>query len=293
MEKRNLLLPGAELRSAADFAIEGKAVSYAQLSPDDQLGPGYRETVVPGAFTESIRAGGYQGDVHAFVNHDASLVLGRLKNGSLKLMDSKSALRFRIQLDKNNPRHVQTYQDVKTGLLDECSFSFVPQEQVWLDDVDTKGQPCKTRAIQKAHLIDVSIVSRPFYSLPGSTDAEARAAEARAALAKLETHGLSDAIAILRKAAKISARTLRAESDTSQVDFASHLQRCHEYGEFLESQLDQALNVSNSDDEDVDSVTRGAFMVARAACRIHNENCAQARLYHSKNQEAKKAKGKK
>ena len=288
MEKRNLLLPGAELRSAEDFAIEGKAVSYAQLSPDDQLGPGYRETVVPGAFTESIRSGGYQGDVHAFVNHDVNAVLGRLKNGSLKLMDSKSALRFRIQLDKNNPRHVQTYQDVKTGLLDECSFSFIPQEQVWLDDVDTKGQPCKTRAIQKAHLIDVSIVSRPFYSLPGSTDAQARAAEARAALAKMQTHGLAESVAILRKAAKISVRA--DGQGMSQVDFASHLQRCHEYGEFLESQLDQALNVSNSDDEDVDSDTRGAFMVARAACRVHNENMASARLYHSRNQSKKKKK---
>ena len=291
MEKRNLLLPGAELRAAADFAIEGKAVSYAKHSPDDQLAPGYREMVMPGCFKESLAAGGYQGDVHCLVNHDANLVLGRLRNGSLKLVDGPDALRFRVQLDRNNPRHVQAYQDVKTHLLDECSFMFLASDQDFLDDFDTKGNPCRTRRIKKAELGDVSIVSRPFYSLPGSTDAQARAAEARAALAKLETHGLADAIAVLRKATRLSARTLRADGNgESQLDFASHLQRCHEYGEFLESQLDQALDVSNSDDEDVDKITRSAFMIGRAACRIHNENLAQARLYHSRNQEAKKKK---
>jgi uncharacterized protein len=276
METRTLVI-GAEVRAAGEFCIVGKALSYNRNSPDNQLGPGLRERIAPGCFRESLAKGGEDGDVKCLVNHAADNILGRRKNGTLQLTDGADALRFRVQLNPKSQAHKDIYESVKRGDLNECSFAFVPQEQEYLNDTDTSGKPCKTRVIRKASLLDVSIVTYPFYSNEGSTDAQARA-EMRAAQSKLGTHGLKVAIETLRKATKMSSRTLRA--DSSPIDFASHLQRCHEYGEFLESQLDEALGVSNADDEDVDEKTRGAFLVARAACRIHNENMAIARLYH-------------
>jgi hypothetical protein len=136
----------------------------------------------------------------------------------------------------------------------------------------------------------------PFYSLPGSTDAQARAeVRTKAQEDVFKKSGLIEAAKVLRRAAKIATRDIaRAlRSDSSPIDFSSHLQRCSEYGEFLGSQLDQALGVMDYEDEDVDEDTRGAFRVAKAACNIHNENMAQARLFHSRNQDAKKSKGKK
>jgi uncharacterized protein len=297
MEQRSVVIGGAELRAASNFVIEGKAVTYNKPSPDNQLAPGAREVVLPGAFKQSIQRGGFQGDCKALVNHDPNRVLGRLKNGTLQLFDSPEALRFSIQLDRKQQAHQDVYASVQRGDLNECSFSFVVDKdggQAFIDDRDSQGAPCKTRQIIKAELSDVSLVVFPFYSDPGSTSAEARA---RAALKVNETHGLLEAIKVLRKAAAMAARDIKfvmamRGSFGDQVDFASHMQRCQEYGEFLVSQMDQAWDVLNSEDGDpddnADESCRMAFRKAHAHARFHGDELATARLLYEKKKAAKK-----
>jgi HK97 family phage prohead protease len=222
-EKR-VFIANAELRAEADFVVAGKAVSYNQLSPDNQLAEGAREKVAPGAFAASIRQGGFQGDVVCTINHNDDRILGRLSNGTLTLNDGRDALRFHCQLDKNNPDHVAAHASIKRGDLSHCSFQFANTTSDYLDDTDTQGNPCVTRVIKKADLIDVSIVSRPFYSLPGSTDAQARAAEARAAEARSKAQKKStraESIAIFRKLTRSMAeKALKAFIEVAQRDGA-------------------------------------------------------------------------
>jgi len=217
-EKR-VFIANAELRAESDFVVTGKAVTYNKLSPDNQLGEGLREKVAPGAFADSIRQGGFQGDVVCTINHNDDRILGRLSNGTLKLDDTPQALRFRCQLDRNNPDHVAAHASINRGDLSQCSFQFANTKSDYLDDTDTQGEPCVTRVIQKADLIDVSIVSRPFYSLPGSTDAQARAAEARSKAQKNGTR--AESIAKFRKLTRAMAeKALKAFVEVAQRDGA-------------------------------------------------------------------------
>jgi uncharacterized protein len=296
MEQRSVVIGGAELRAATNFTIEGKALSYNKPSPDNQLAPGVRELVLPGAFRYSIQQGGFQGDVKALVNHNADKVLGRLKSGTLQLFDSPEALRFSVQLDRKQQAHQDVYAAVQRGDLNECSFGFVVDPnggQDYIDDTDSTGAPCKTRRIIRAELSDISVVTFPFYSNAGSTSAEARALKVN------ETHGLLEAVKILRKAAAMTVSSIRFAlairgDDFSQVDFASHMLRCQEYGEFLLSQMDQAHEVLNSQDGDpddcADEACRMYFYKAHAHSRFFGDELATARILFDKNKAKKQKK---
>ena len=67
-----------ELRAAPDFTLQGTAARFNTRSSD--LG-GFVETIAPGAFTRSLKAGG---KVIVAVNHDPNQVLGSTKSGTGK-----------------------------------------------------------------------------------------------------------------------------------------------------------------------------------------------------------------
>jgi HK97 family phage prohead protease len=151
-----------QIRAAKDndFKLEGYAATFGTESND--LG-GFKEIVAPGAFARSLAA---QADIHATVQHNFGSLLGRTKNGSLTLEEDQRGLRFSIQLDKNSTLHKEVYNNVRSGLLDECSFTFCvgPEGQVWSADG-------KKRTLTDVDLIEVAIVALPAY--PG-TSADAR-----------------------------------------------------------------------------------------------------------------------
>jgi hypothetical protein len=164
-----------ELRAAADedFALEGTAVSYDCLSQD--LG-GFRERIMPGAFTRSLKEGA---DVKCLMNHDPNFLLGRTKSGTLQLKDSRTGLGFRCQLDKNNSAHRDVYASVKRGDLSECSFAFiVPQGGDAFDEATQDGKRFLRRTVMEAALRDVSVVVDPAYNADGATSVDARTADA-------------------------------------------------------------------------------------------------------------------
>jgi HK97 family phage prohead protease len=163
-----------ELRAAAeDFVLEGTAVSYDCLSQD--LG-GFRERIMPGAFTRSIKQGA---DVKCLFNHDPNFLLGRTKSDTLQLQDTPTGLRFRCALDRNSSAHRDIYASVKRRDLSECSFAFtIPQGGDVFDQVMESGKRFTRRTVNEAALLDVSVVVSPAYDAPGSTSVDARNTDA-------------------------------------------------------------------------------------------------------------------
>ncbi len=159
MEQRSF--SGMQLRAAAGFVLEGVAASYN--TPSRDLG-GFTEKIAPGAFTRSLREGK---DVKCLFNHDANLILGRVKNGTLTLTDTPEGLAFRCQLDQRSQMHKDLHASVQRGDIDECSFAFIVRDggQKWNGSL---------RTVTDVDLCDVSVVTYPAY--PTGTSASARSA---------------------------------------------------------------------------------------------------------------------
>jgi uncharacterized protein len=174
MAKMEIRTVATALRAAssAEFKLEGTACSYNALSKD--LG-GFVERIAPGAFARSLA--NTSQDVICTFNHSPDKVLGRLKNGTLKLQDSPYSLDFSCQLDPNQTTHCDLYSSVKRGDISECSFAFAvdndggPGEE--FESVCTANGTTTLRTITAAHLFDVSAVTNPAYG-SGATNVNAR-----------------------------------------------------------------------------------------------------------------------
>jgi len=261
----------AEVRTAGDeFALVGYACKYNVLSHN--LG-GFREKISPGVFGRSLKN---NADVKALFNHNPSNILGRTKSGTLKLEDTPVGLRFYCALDKNSQAHKDLYGAVKRGDIDECSFAFTvpPGGDEWEDGTDEEtGRSIQIRTLKDVDLLDVSVVTNPAY--PNTQ------VDARQALKIRESHGLIEAVRVMRKMAQAMVMRWKEPSPTG---FASHLQRCHEAAELAYAYSAQAGNVLSydEDEENPDEMTRGAFRVANAALEVACQNLATARLQHAK-----------
>ena len=171
-------LPAAELRVDQ---VDGKRriVGYAAVfnSPSEDLG-GFREIIRPGAFASALAGA----DVRLVVNHDPSLILGRTRNGTLKLVEDSRGLRY--EADPPDTQMARDYLvSIERGDLSESSFRF------YMFDDPNRGQSCRSeptgviREITEfARIDDVSIVAYAAYR---ATEVSVRSLDqARLALAK-------------------------------------------------------------------------------------------------------------
>lgn len=121
LECRSMLV--CELRVNDD----GKRIAgYASVfNEETDIAGMFREVVKPGAFKRAIKE---KQDVYALKNHDANLILGRTKNSSLTMREDERGLW--VEFD---PPDTQTGRDmveeIRTGLVDEMSFAFIPGEE--------------------------------------------------------------------------------------------------------------------------------------------------------------------
>ena len=125
---------------------------------------GFREKIAKGAFTEALRTS----DVRALFNHDEEYVLGRVKSGTLRLMEDERGLKVEI-----DPPDTQDAKDLikrmQRGDIDQMSFAFTMEGGVQTWD-ETGDMPL--RIIEKVgELLDVSVVTYPAYP---ETEAAAR-----------------------------------------------------------------------------------------------------------------------
>lgn len=148
----------SELRAEGqgdEMSLVGYAAKFGVESGD--LG-GFRETIMPGAFTRSLQSGA---DVRCLFNHDPSIVLGRTKNGTLTLEEDATGLRFRCVLP-NTQAARDLHASVKRGDIDSNSFAFIPKEQTW-EKASENGDMYASRKLMSVDLQDVSPVTYPAY----------------------------------------------------------------------------------------------------------------------------------
>lgn len=179
--------------------IRGYAALFNSLSED--LG-GFREQISVGAFAEAIG----NSDVRALINHDANLVLGRNKSGTLTMREDASGLYIEVV-----PPDTQASRDLmalmRRGDVNQMSFAFTVarEDQTWTRD----GTGPWLRTIKKvSRLYDVSVVTYPAYP---STTAAVRALQER------EQSEAAQQLEAARQGAKRAARSRELDILAAQV----------------------------------------------------------------------------
>ena len=138
-------------RDDGDLYIEGY---FAVFNSDYHIAPGMTESVASGAFSNSL-----SGDIRALTNHDTTLVLGRTTVHTLELKEDSHGLWGRIKINPNDSDAMNTYERVKRGDVNGCSFGFYPvsEETELLEDGSIHW------TITDVDLFEVSCCSFPAY----------------------------------------------------------------------------------------------------------------------------------
>jgi uncharacterized protein len=226
MKQPKIEVRGFSVRATGDdsaFVLEGYAATFGTRSAP--IGGQFYEIIAPGAFSDALEN---NPDIHATVQHNFNTLLGRTKNGSLTLEQDDKGLRFSIALDKNSSLHREVFNNVKSGLLDECSFSFNECVDTW--EPATKECPLPTRTITKCGLFEIAAVALPAYS---GTSVDARSAVANSGLlakvqalpALWEQQSRAHAIALeISRSANTPAAQVRSSED-GEDDLTDEIQK--------------------------------------------------------------------
>lgn len=164
-ETRTIMVGELRVIAAADNApskIAGHAAKFDVLSED--LG-GFRERIAPGAFAKTITSA----DIRALWNHDANIVLGRNKAGTLRLWEDISGLAYEVDAPETQLVRDMCLAPIGRGDVNQCSFGFVTVLDKWAK-VDGEW----LRTLLEVELFDVSPVTYPAYQ---QTDVAVRSLE--------------------------------------------------------------------------------------------------------------------
>lgn len=155
-EIRNLKKTQVEVREGENGqrTIAGYAVKWEMKSHAMGYFKRFKEQFTKGAFAESLT----NDDQLALWSHDTTKVLGRTKNGTLRLFEDDVGLRFELDLP-NSTLGNDAYETIKRGDVDGVSFGFRMVKQEW-DENDTENI---VRTISKAKLLEISPVAFPAY----------------------------------------------------------------------------------------------------------------------------------
>lgn len=152
-----------EISALKGNTVVGKAIVYNSLSKELQTpnGSKFRELITPGAVVPSA-------DVMALFNHNRDVLLGRMSNNTLRLIDSPDGLHVEIDLpDTSYGRDLRALME--RGDVSAFSFGFHPLKQRTYQRADTK-----IREINQLRLTEVSVVYNPAYA---AAEASLRSAE--------------------------------------------------------------------------------------------------------------------
>lgn len=166
----------AELRvqdGSAGPVLTGYAAVFGPLSED--LG-GFRERVLSGAFTETLKG---TPDVRALVNHDATKILGRTTAGTLRLKEDDRGLLATIN-PANTTAGSDIVESIKRGDVDQMSFAFQTVTDRWHIEDDEE-----IRELVEVRLFDVSVAAFGAYT---ATSVSVRSNDPTVALQSLVQH---------------------------------------------------------------------------------------------------------
>lgn len=157
LEQRTIAISGLEVRAADDKPAV--ILGHAALFDTPSMFMGFRETIAPGAFTDSL-----SGDIRALWQHDTARVLGRTRAGTLRLWEDDQGLAFEL-----NPPDTSDGKDavisIERGDVDQMSFGFnvPPGGDSWAEDED--GIPL--RQLRTVSLMEISPVTWAAYPQAG------------------------------------------------------------------------------------------------------------------------------
>jgi HK97 family phage prohead protease len=133
--------------------------------------PGFRERILPGAFTRSLEA---KQDTVCLWNHDTNKILGRVKAGTLRLAQDSRGLKYVVDLP-NTQEARGFHESVSRGDVTGSSFGFqlANDDQDWDEAQDEEDRSYFVRRSIKnvTNLLDCSPVIYPAY---GGTEVQAR-----------------------------------------------------------------------------------------------------------------------
>lgn len=155
IERRTFDVMSLTIEERAD-ALGERIIGHAAVFNVVGEGGWFREQIKPGAFANSIQAD----DIRALFNHDANMVLGRNRAGTLKLNEDERGLLVEIL-----PPDTQIARDlrlsIQRGDITQMSFGFETIKDSW-EYAQDGGQDLRT--LEEVKLWDVSPVTFPFYT---------------------------------------------------------------------------------------------------------------------------------
>lgn len=165
--------------------IRGSAVVYNQLS--EELG-GFREQFLPGSLSKTIR----ESNIKSVWNHNDQYVLGSLKTGTLRLVDTEESLDFEADLPDTSWAD-DLAVSINRGDIDQMSFRFRTIKDNWRREA--RGEI--VRDIHEAQLVEISPVAFPAYpqtavSLRGLLDIDAEEERIEQALIRAKAGALEE-----------------------------------------------------------------------------------------------------
>jgi len=118
---------------------------------------GFEEQVARGAFARTIAE---PHGVAALWNHDANIVLGRDKSGTLRLVEDDIGLAYEVDLPATQQAR-DAYVSIERGDVYQSSFSFevMPGGEHWQEPDESRAAPLRT--LTELRLYDVSPVTFP------------------------------------------------------------------------------------------------------------------------------------
>lgn len=207
------LLPKRERRERGKVEIragsDGKTIDMFIPYNSESVDMGFRETIDPGAFSRSIRAGkmSERADVYALWSHDSSQPLARQATDTLDFEERDDMLVATATLNPEIDFHQRALQLTRDGLVRGTSFGFETVRDTWdFDDRDNV-----TRRLHEVKLFEVSPVVFPAYERSGI--------DTRSVLAQIKAAGIDaeELLAILREVKDGKAPIERRECLTQWI----------------------------------------------------------------------------
>lgn len=156
-EIRYLHADTIEVRSGEEesdsLGLAGYVVKFNQRS--HLIWGEFYERVAKGAFLRSLQ----ENTIKALWNHRSDFVLGSTKNGTLRLYEDNTGLRFEVDLP-NNTWGKDAYESVQRGDVDGMSFGFRVRKDAWQY---LKDEDVYERTLLEVDLFEVSPTPFPAY----------------------------------------------------------------------------------------------------------------------------------
>jgi HK97 family phage prohead protease len=149
--ERRMVSEPVEVREEGDKKFfEGYAFKFGALA---DLGE-FTEEIAIGAADEVM-----QDDVRGLFNHEANLVLGRTKAGTMRMAVDGIGLKYMIDFNPKDTDHTNLMEKVKRGDVSQSSFAFRVKDDKW----EVRNGKDHRTIIKFKRLIDVSPVTYAAY----------------------------------------------------------------------------------------------------------------------------------